>query len=179
MSVVLRLRSAPVRVNTSISLSIVYDLVLIRALLYSLPERLDAIASIVQAVRFGGWIFIQEPDFHPTLTVEPPSQARFWRDFLSCADSHQIDYHVGRKVAPRLQQLGCEQISVDGHTVQYPGGSAFARWWSLGISEVAERMLADGGTDEERLSEFLALTEDPDYWTWTICFTAVTARRPQ
>ena len=127
----------------------------------------------------GGWLFVQEPDFHPTLTVEPAGQAQFWRDFLAWAASHRIDYQVGRKVAPRLQELGCERISVEGHTMQYAGGSAYAQWWRLGVAEVAQKMLDEGGADEERLSEFFTLNEDPTYWTWTICFTAVTAQRPR
>jgi SAM-dependent methyltransferase len=154
------------------------DLVMARALLHQLPERMEVIAAIVDAVRPGGWVFIQEPDFHPTMTVEPESQAQFWRDFLKWAASQQIDYFVGHKVAPRLQELGCEYINVEGHTMQYQGGSAFAEWWRLAIAEVAQRMIDQGGPGKDALDAFFKLNQDPTYWTWTICFTAVTARRP-
>ncbi|MFZ0832809.1 MAG: hypothetical protein WAM92_06935, partial [Mycobacterium sp.] len=60
----------------------------------------------------------------------------------------------------------------------YPGGSDFARWWRLGIAEVAQRMLDEGGANRQRLDEFFELNDDPAYWTWTICFTAASAQRP-
>ncbi len=155
-----------------------YDLVMIRALLHHLPERMDVIATMVRALRPGGWIFIQEPDFYPTLIVEPDDQATFWRDFLVWSAGKHIDYRIGGKVAPRLQELGVESIASEGHTIQYRGGSAVARWWRLGISEVAERLLADGATTKARLDHFLALCDDPSYWTQTAAFTAVTGRKP-
>lgn len=40
-------------------------------------------------------------------------------------------------------------------------------------------MLDAGAADEQRLDEFFMLDEDPTYWSWTVCFTAVTAQRPQ
>lgn len=139
---------------------------------------MDVIATMVDAAKPGGWVFIQEPDFHPTQTVEPDSQAQFWRDFLRWADGHQIGYFVGRKVAPRLQELRCEQITTEGHTFQYPGGSDFAEYWRLSIAEVAQKMLDEHGADQQRLEEFFKLNADPTYWTWTICFNGVTAQRP-
>lgn len=154
-----------------------YDLVVMRALLHHLPERMEVIATMAKAVRPGGFVFIQEPDFYPTLIVEPEDQAAFWRDFLAWSQTKQIDYYVGRKVAPRLQALGVADIAAEAHTFQYQGGSPFALWWKLGIGEVAERMLADGATTKERLDHFLTLCDEPSYWTQTIAFTAVTGRK--
>jgi SAM-dependent methyltransferase len=150
-----------------------FDLVVTRALLHHLPERMDVMATMVRALRPGGWIFIMEPDFYPTLIVEPEGQASFWRDFLAWSAKKQIDYFVGRTVAPRLQELGIETIASEGHAIQYRGGSVYARWWQLGISEVAERLLDDGATTKGRLDQFFALNDDPNYWTQTIAFTAV------
>ncbi len=155
-----------------------YDLVMLRALLHHLPQRMAVIAAMARAVKPGGWLFIQEPDFYPTMIVEPDDQAQLWRDFLAFAAKHDIDYFVGRKVAPRLQGLGIGQLFAEGHTIVYPGGSDFAEWWRLGIGEVADLMLKEGATTRERLDHFFALNRDPAYWTMTIAFTATTGRRP-
>lgn len=155
-----------------------YDLVVMRALLHHLPERMEVVATMARALRPGGILFVQEPDFFPTLIVEPEDQAAFWREFLAWSRSRQIDYQVGRKLAPRMQELGIENIASEGHTIQYHGGSAFARWWQLGIGEVADRMLADGATSRERLDHFMSLYNNPSYWTQTIAFTAVSGHRP-
>jgi SAM-dependent methyltransferase len=155
-----------------------YDLIMLRALLHHLPQRREVVVAMTRALKPGGWIFIQEPDFYPTLIVEPDDQAQFWRDFLTWAAKHNIDYFVGRKIAPHLQELGIEKLASQGHTILYEGGSDFAEWWRLGIGEVAELMLREGATSKERLDHFFQLYNDPKYWTMTIAFTATTGQRP-
>jgi 2-polyprenyl-3-methyl-5-hydroxy-6-metoxy-1,4-benzoquinol methylase len=49
-----------------------YDLIAIRALLHHLPERRAVVRKVARWLRPGGHLFIQEPDFYPTWTVEPP-----------------------------------------------------------------------------------------------------------
>lgn len=155
-----------------------YDLVCMRALLHHLPQRMDVMATMVRAVRPGGWLFIQEPDFHPVSTLEPGPATELCHDFLRWADCHDIDYFVGRKVAPRLQELGLVNIESEGHVVQYAGGSPYARWWRMGIAEVADQMLAEQATSVERLTRFFESTHDPTSWAMTMSFIAVTGRRP-
>jgi 2-polyprenyl-3-methyl-5-hydroxy-6-metoxy-1,4-benzoquinol methylase len=154
-----------------------FDLVLGRAVLHHLPQRREVVAKMARWVRPGGWIFLQEPDFYPTGTVEPEDQRRFWQGFLRWAEEQQIDYFVGRKIAPWLQEEGLEDVAAEGHTTLYNGGSPYARWWQLGIAEVADQLLDQEATESATLDEFFRLYDDPRYWTMTIAFTAVTGRR--
>ncbi len=153
-----------------------FDLVAIRALLHHLPERRAVVTRLARWLKPGGWLFVQEPDFYPTWTVEPPSQRQFWEKFVGWAASHQIDYYVGRKVPAWLQAEGLSDISSEGHAILYNGGSEFAAWWDCGIREVSERLRSEGGVSEATLDEFFALYRNPAYWTTTIAFTATTAR---
>jgi 2-polyprenyl-3-methyl-5-hydroxy-6-metoxy-1,4-benzoquinol methylase len=59
-----------------------FDLVAVRALLHHLPERRGVVARMVRWLKPGGWLFVQEPDFYPTWTVEPPSQNKLWEAFI-------------------------------------------------------------------------------------------------
>ncbi len=45
-----------------------YDLIVIRALLHHIPERRAVISRLVDWLKPGGWVLIQEPDFYPTWT---------------------------------------------------------------------------------------------------------------
>jgi 2-polyprenyl-3-methyl-5-hydroxy-6-metoxy-1,4-benzoquinol methylase len=155
-----------------------YDLVAIRALLHHLPERRTVVSRMARWLKPGGWLFVQEPDFYPTWTVEPPSQKLFWQQFLQWAANHHIDYYVGRKIPAWLQADGLLDINSEGHAILYNGGSAFAAWWDYGIREVAETLRSEGGVSQATLDEFFTLARDPAYWTTTIAFTATTARRP-
>lgn len=154
-----------------------YDLIAIRALLHHLPERRAVVSKMARWLKPGGWLFVQEPDFYPTWTVEPPSQKRFWEQFLQWAASHEIDYYVGRKVPAWLQADGLTNIDSEGHAILYHGGSGFAQWWDYGIREIADKLVSEGGVSRATLDEFFTLCRDPNYWTTTIAFTATTAQR--
>jgi 2-polyprenyl-3-methyl-5-hydroxy-6-metoxy-1,4-benzoquinol methylase len=155
-----------------------YDLIVIRALLHHLPERRMVVSKVARWLKPGGWLFVQEPDFYPTWTVEPPSQKHFWEDFIQWAATHQIDYYVGRKIAAWLQAENLIDINSEGHAILYNGNSTFARWWQHGIGEVADKLRSEGGVSQQTLDEFFKLYRDPTYWTTTIAFTATTAQRP-
>ncbi|WP_262271397.1 methyltransferase domain-containing protein [Microvirga yunnanensis] len=154
-----------------------YDLIAIRALLHHLPERRAVVSKVVRWLKPGGYLFVQEPDFYPTWTVEPLSQKRFWEQFIQWAAAHQIDYYVGRSIPAWLQAEGLIDISSEGHAILYNGGSPFAEWWDYGIREVADKLKAESGISQATLDEFYDLSRDPDYWTTTIAFTATTAQR--
>jgi 2-polyprenyl-3-methyl-5-hydroxy-6-metoxy-1,4-benzoquinol methylase len=155
-----------------------YDLVAIRALLHHLPERHAVVSRIAAWLKPGGWLFVQEPDFYPTSTVEPPSQKHFWEQFIQWATTHHMDYYVGRKIPAWLQADGLLNINSEGHAILYNGGSGFAAWWVYGIREVADKLQSEGGVSHATLGEFFTFYRDPTYWTTTIAFTATTAQRP-
>lgn len=156
-----------------------FDLIVIRALLHHLPQRRAVVAKVARWLKPGGWALIQEPDFYPTWTVEPPTQKDFWERFIRWAAAHEIDYYVGRKIAPWMQAEGLEHVSAEGHTALYNGGSEFAKWWQFSIAEVAADLQKEAGVTAEVLNEFMTLNQDPKYWTTTIAFTAVTGQRAQ
>jgi 2-polyprenyl-3-methyl-5-hydroxy-6-metoxy-1,4-benzoquinol methylase len=156
-----------------------YDLIVVRALLHHLPERRAVVSRLVTWLAPGGFVMLEEPDFYPTWTVEPATQKQFWSDFVNWAALHQIDYYVGRKVAPWLAEDGMTDIAAEGHTIVHNGGSEFAQWWVSSIAEVADALQKEAGVSNVVLDEFYDLYRDPRYWTMIIAFTATTARRPR
>ena len=154
-----------------------FDLVATRALLHHLPERRTVVSKMVRWLKPGGFLFVQEPDFYPTWTVEPASQKHFWEQFIQWAASHQIDYYVGRNIPAWLQQEGLLDIRSEGHAILYNGGSQFAEWWDCGIREIADKLQCEGGVSQATLDELFGCYRDPTYWTTTISFTATTAQR--
>src|SRR5262245_50542808 len=155
-----------------------YDLVAIRALLHHLPERRSVVSKMARWLKPGGQLFVQEPDFYPTWTVEPLSQKCFWEQFIQWAATHQIDYYVGRKIPAWLQKESLLNIKSEGHAILYNGGSQFAEWWDYGLREIADKLQSEGGVSQVTLDELFTLYRDPTYWTTTISFAATTAQRP-
>jgi len=101
-----------------------YDLVCARALLHHIPERLDVTKRLAAAVKPGGFILLEEPDFHSVLATDSPAVRNFWSGFIAWAANCGIDYYIGRRIAPALDQAGMTEIDVHGETIMFQGGSA-------------------------------------------------------
>ena len=74
---------------------------------------------LADAVRPGGWIVLEEPDFHPVLATDSPTLREFWEGWLVWADRHQIDYFVGRKIPGMLVAQGLSEVRSYGETILY------------------------------------------------------------
>ena len=83
-----------------------YDLVCGRAFLHHIPQRIDVLGRLAEAVRPGGFLLVEEPDFHPVLASDSPLVRDFWQGFLAWAADHGIDYFVGRRLGALLDGLG-------------------------------------------------------------------------
>jgi 2-polyprenyl-3-methyl-5-hydroxy-6-metoxy-1,4-benzoquinol methylase len=157
-----------------------FDLVTARAVLHHVADAEAAIVNLVASLRPGGALLLIEPDFLPVSIAEPPEVRRFWEGWLTWSRERGIDYQIGRTLAPRLAALGSlEHIAGTAETAIYNGGSPWANYWTQTIVElrgdlVSSRKLTDGLVDA-----FLGYCSDPDWWTQTIAFTVVHARRPR
>jgi SAM-dependent methyltransferase len=154
-----------------------FDLVTARAVLHHVADADRAIANIVASVARGGAILLIEPDFLPVSVAEPSAIKEFWDGWLAWSRERRIDYHVGRKLAPRLAALGLDQIEGVAETAVYNGCSPWADYWMDTVSELRGSLATSGHLDEKLIDTFLAHCADPAWWTETISFTAVRARR--
>jgi SAM-dependent methyltransferase len=154
-----------------------FDLVTARAVLHHLADPELAIANLVASVAQGGAILLIEPDFLPVSVAGPPPIRKFWDGWLAWAGDQGIDYHVGRSLAPRLAALGLERIEGTAETAVYNGGSPWAEYWTETVAELREALVGSGHLDDGLIDTFLAQCADPGWWTETISFTAVRARK--
>ena len=156
-----------------------YDLIAIRALLHHLPERRAVVSRMARWLKPGGWLFVQEPDFYPTWTVEPPPKSISGSSSLN-GRNPRIDYYVGRKTPAWLQAEGLLMYHDSEGTmpILYNGGSESA---DCGLNGIPKRRnwRSEGGVSRATLDEFFRLYRDPTYWTTTIAFTATTAKSPR
>jgi SAM-dependent methyltransferase len=155
-----------------------YDLVCGRAFLHHIPQRIDVLARLAAAVRPGGCILIEEPDFHPVLASDSATMRDFWRGFLAWAANHGIDYFVGRRLAPLLAGLGFQEIAVHGETILFNGGSLPARYLKLTMDELQESLLGSGLIGRAVWNEAVALFDNAQFWTWQNSYVATSGRKP-
>ncbi len=156
-----------------------YDLVCCRALLHHVPQRIDVLGRLAGAVRPGGFLAIEEPDFHPVLASDSPLMRAFWQGFLAWSADQGIDYFVGRRVAPILAGLGLTGLAVHGETILFNGGSLPARYLKLTMQELEKPLLASGLVGPTAWSEAMALFDNPQFWTWQNSYVTTTGQKPQ
>ena len=155
-----------------------FDLVTARAVLHHVTDVEAALRNLVASMAPGGSILLIEPDFLPVSVAEPPEVRAFWDGWLAWSRDQGIDYHVGRKLAPRLAALGLEQVAGTAETAVYNGGSPWADYWTQTVVDLRNGLTGSGKLDGPLIDRFLAYCADPGWWTQTIAFTAVHARAP-
>ncbi len=155
-----------------------FDLVTARAVLHHVADAEVAITNLVASLRTGGVLLLIEPDFLPVSIAEPPEVRAFWEGWLAWSRERGIDYHIGRTLAPRLAALGLTQISGTAETAIYNGGSTWANYWTLTISELRDDLVGSGKLNVALVDTFLNHCDNSNWWTQTVAFTAVSGRSP-
>jgi SAM-dependent methyltransferase len=156
-----------------------YDLVSCRALLHQISDYAPAVlARMAAALKPGGWLLVQEPDFHLAPTTEPEVWASTWKALLEWGHDNGVDWLVGRKLPGMVGSLGLGQPRAKTDVQNIRGRDRGALYFRLFFDEVRDRVIGSGRLDAATLDAASALLEDPDYWTQCWMMTAVWARKP-
>ncbi|MGY1698100.1 class I SAM-dependent methyltransferase [Geodermatophilus sp. SYSU D00766] len=155
-----------------------FDLVTCRALLHQIAEHAPAVlAAMAAAVRPGGWLLVQEPDFSLAPTTEPETWAATWTALLRWGRDNGVDWLVGRRLPRMVSELGLVRPQAKTDVQEIRGGDRGARYFQLFFAEVRDRVLASGVLDAATLDAASALLDDPDTWTRCWMMTAAWGRR--
>lgn len=154
-----------------------FDFVTARAVLHHVAGARAATGNLVASLRPGGVILLVEPDFLPVSVAEPIEIRTFWNGWLAWSRERGIDYHIGRTLAPQLAAYGLKEIEGTAETAIYHGGSPWADYWRETITELRGDLLQSGKLNDALIDTFLAHCADPNWWTQTIAFTGVHARK--
>jgi Methyltransferase domain len=156
-----------------------YDLVTCRALLHQIAEYAPAVlARMAAAVKPGGWLLVQEPDFHP----RADHGARCLGDHLEGLDRvgarQRVDWLIGRTLPSMISKLdlGRPQAKTDVQNIR--GRDRGALYFRLFFAEVRDRVVDSGLLDAATFDAAAGLLVDSDYWTQRWMMTAVWARKP-
>jgi ubiquinone/menaquinone biosynthesis C-methylase UbiE len=156
-----------------------YDLVSCRAFLHQIAGDAPAVLEkMAAAVKPGGWLLVQEPDFHLAPTTEPEVWAATWRALIEWGHDNGVDWLIGRAVPGMVSNLGLGRPEAKTDVQNIRGGDRGALYYKLFFAEVRDRVLESGKLDAATLHAATALLDDPSYWTQCWMMTAVWARKP-
>jgi SAM-dependent methyltransferase len=150
------------------------DLVTCRALLHQVAEDAPALLKKMgAAVKPGGWLLVQEPDFHLAPTTEPEAWARTWTGVIEWGRTVGVDWLIGRKLPGMVADLGLGNPQAKTDVQNIRGRDRGALYFQLFLAEVRDRVIESGHVDAETIDAASKLLDDPNYWTQCWMMTAV------
>jgi SAM-dependent methyltransferase len=159
-----------------------FDLIHVRWTLHWPPGRQTAIASMASALRPGGWLLAEEPDFvtfyhgpGPEVVTHVATKAVQLLETVSGG----MDSQYGRRLPADLLRHGLLDVQAEGRVHQIQGGTprSGSAWLRLTIEKVAQPLLASDAVTQAQLDETFRLLEDPAFATYSPMTVACRGRR--
>lgn len=156
-----------------------FDFVHSRWLLHHLPKPEPAIRRMIEALRPGGWLLLEEVDFFPVHT----STSQLYVDFMTVLTGNVVrasgrDCFWARALPALVAGMGLRQVGGEGDFSVLQGGSPVAKCFSLTAEQMRERIIESGELSVDRLDEALGLLRSPDFWAFGGGGVAVWGQRP-
>lgn len=154
-----------------------YDLVHARALLMHVPDREDLIASMIQRLRPGGAILLEEADFYPVATSECAAFVEVFRAAVTVAAGRGGDWCWARHLPARLAAAGAIEVTATTGVAMFRGGQVQAEFMRISLEQVAP-LLEAAGIDPGVITEAGKSLDDPDRWFPGYAYVSAAGRRP-
>lgn len=158
-----------------------FDVVHARWLVEWLPDKRGALRRMVSALRPGGVLLIEEPDF---VTIYGSGDSVAVRRVFVAAMRHlestcPIDNQYGRRAMGDLAAVGLVDVQAEGRCPIVRGGTPLAAdFLRLTIEKLREPVLAGGAVTAEEFAEALAALQDPNTTVVAPMTVAAWGRRP-
>ncbi len=158
-----------------------FDVVHARWLVEWLPDKRLALRRMVSALRPGGVLLIEEPDFVTICGAgEPPALRRVFTAAMAYLESTcPVEVEYGRRALGDLDAAGLVDVQAEGRCPIVRGGSPLASdFLRLTIEKLREPVLADGAVTSREFTEAMAALQDPEITVVAPMTVAAWGRRP-
>jgi SAM-dependent methyltransferase len=153
-----------------------FDLAHARLVLIHLPDREVALRRMIDALKPGGWMVVEEFDaltFLPDPAVSAgEANLLVRRAFDEALTARGVDLHCGRLLAHELKMHGLMQVGVEATASLWGGKSTGTGLMKLHFEEMREPMVSSGlisreefDADLKRIDEEDFLMPSPMMWT--------------
>jgi SAM-dependent methyltransferase len=142
-----------------------FDLVHARYVLIHLPDYEVALAKMLAALKPGGWIVLEEPDFSASRGIageaaQLAAMHRINQAIHRMYESRGMDYALGLKLLPFLQARGLCDLSMEHDAPVSAGGSGMAAMMAMSAEQLREKYLATGVASDADVRDYRRMAED-------------------
>jgi len=162
-----------------------FDVVHTRAVLVHVRERNHVIQKVMDALKPGGWMLLEEPD-HITIEADPVGAASSQNLFNKAIEIQNAswqkrgqDIRIGSQLFGMLRELGFESIEAEGRARVFRGGSPEVEFHRVSYQQLRDLILTSGRMTEDEYNKFLVLFDDPSFAFRFFLVMSAWGRKPQ
>ncbi|WP_036485337.1 methyltransferase domain-containing protein [Myxosarcina sp. GI1] len=146
-----------------------FDLIHVRNVLIHLADFRVALSRILNLLKPGGWLVVEEPDFSATRAIYGNKQDCQAVDRVNQAirqmfSDRDLNYSLGVLLPSMFQQLGLQIHTVENDVPIVNGGSNVATMMNMSATQLREKYLATGKASEEDIKNYCQFAEDSSFW---------------
>jgi len=146
-----------------------FDLAHARYVLIHVAARERALQNLLDALRPGGWLVLEEPDFSAARSVPAEDKqasafAAINRAIERMFAGLNLDRATGLQLPALLQRNGLRSMAVETDAPLVAGNSAVAQLMKMSAANLRDRYLATGEVTEVELAQYHRLLADPQAW---------------
>ncbi|WP_299404295.1 class I SAM-dependent methyltransferase [Acaryochloris sp. IP29b_bin.148] len=146
-----------------------FDLVHARYVLIHIPDFETVLSRVLDLVKPGGWIVLEEPDFAAARAIAGENAAcqavnNVNQAILQMFTARGMDYGLGAKLPALLQPYDLQTFSVEVDTHLSNGGSGLATMMKMSTMQLAEKYIETGAATQADIDNYGRFAEDKQAW---------------
>ncbi|MDZ4857008.1 MAG: methyltransferase domain-containing protein [Nitrospirota bacterium] len=159
-----------------------FDLVHARYVLIHLADYEVALTKMLDSLKPGGWLVLEEPDFSASrgMTGSEQELASFYKVSQAIEQMYatlRMDYALGLKLPALMQRRGLQDLTVENDAPLCVGGSGMARVMKTSAEQLREKYLTTGIVEPSDLERYCRFADDPNTWAIYYATIAVSGRK--
>jgi ubiquinone/menaquinone biosynthesis C-methylase UbiE len=162
-----------------------FDLIHARLVLMHVPQRLEALARLVAALKPRGWLVIEDFDgrvIDRTIPVPDPAAAALYKRvagaLVALLEERGFEVEWARRLHGRLKAAGLAEVGMEGHLAVWEGGSLGASLDAANFAQVRQEAVAKGLITDAEIDAVLARLNAPDFAVFSLVMFTSWGRRP-
>jgi ubiquinone/menaquinone biosynthesis C-methylase UbiE len=158
-----------------------FDLIHARLVLIHVIERERALERMVQALKPGGWLAIEDFD---SGSIQPDARINKFETPLPTAEAvrkyltRNQDGYFGRRLYGRFRELGLTQVDAEGRSVMFTRRNGGADLMRVNFEQIGKDVIAAGLITQQQIDTDLATIERDDFAIPSPTMWSVVGRKP-